>query len=208
MTAEERFQSFADRYDSGSIPWDDPLPPPEILALAADLPAGHALDLGSGYGRAAIYLAEQGWTVDGVEYVPQAVAEATRRAAAAGQAERVRFMVGDVSRLDFLAGPYDLAIDVGCMHSLAAAEQAGYRDGLLRLLRPGATFLLFAHLRDGADPSPEAARWIADDDLGALFLEGFVLQEAVLGVTQVADNPPWRSGWFTYRRREARDAHE
>lgn len=207
MTAEERFQSFSERYDSGAIPWDDPLPPPEIMALAADLPPGRALDLGSGYGRAAIYLAELGWTVDGVEYVPQAVAEATQRAAAAGQAERIQFMVGDVSRLDFLDGTYDLAVDVGCMHSLGAVEQVGYRDGLLRLLRPGATFLLFAHLRELADPSPEAARWIAESDLRALFAEGFALQEATLGVTQVGDNPPWRSGWFTYRRTGQQEAH-
>lgn len=202
MVADERYQSFADRYEAGQIPWDDPLPPPEVLDLAGWMPPARALDLGSGYGRSAIYLAQHGWTVDGVEYVPRAVAEATARARAAGVDQRARFHVGDVSRLDFLSGPYDLALDIGCMHSLAGVDLPGYRAGLLRLLPPGATYLLFAHLRDEADPGADEGRWIAEADLYALFATGFALQEAELGTTQVPDHPPWRSGWFHFLRQE------
>ena len=200
MAANEHFQSFYDRYDSGHVPWDDPLPPPEVLALVDALESGRALDLGSGYGRSAIYLAQHDWTVDAVEFVPSAVAESTRRAAAAGVSEQATFYAADVSRLDFLTGSYDLALDIGCMHSLGAADLESYREGLLRLVAPGGLYVLFAHLRDIADSSAEAARWIAERDLQALFAHGFVLEETVLGTTQVADNPPWQSGWFYFRR--------
>lgn len=200
MAADEHFQSFYDRYDSGHVPWDDPLPPPEVLALVDTFVPGRALDLGSGYGRSAIYLAQHGWLVDAVEFVPGAVAESILRAAAAGVSARTTFHVGDVSRLDFLAGPYEFALDIGCMHSLGPADLVAYRDGLLRLVSPGGLYLLFAHLRDMDDSSAEAGRWIAESEMQALFAHGFVLEDAVLGTTQVADNPPWQSGWFYFRR--------
>ena len=38
------------------------------------------LDLGCGPGRASIYLARLGWQVDGVDFVPQAIATARQRA--------------------------------------------------------------------------------------------------------------------------------
>jgi hypothetical protein len=50
-----------------------------------------------------------------------------------------------VTRLDRLkTPPFDLALDVGCLHSLPPDDQREYADGLARKLRPGATFLLYA----------------------------------------------------------------
>lgn len=97
----------------------------------------------------------------------------------------------------FLPGPYDLAIDVGCMHSLNEPMLQAYRDGLLRLLAPGALYLLFAHLRDEtADAEPY--RWVNEAFLRELLAE-FRLEKSELGVTLVNENR-WRSGWFWYRR--------
>src|SRR5260370_38125762 len=48
------------------------------------LPPARALDLGSGLGTKAIYMAAHGWDVTGVEAVPRALREAQRRAKAAG----------------------------------------------------------------------------------------------------------------------------
>ena len=45
---------------------------------------GHALDLGSGEGGDAIWLAKQGWTVDGVDISTTALARAAEAAAEAG----------------------------------------------------------------------------------------------------------------------------
>jgi cyclopropane fatty-acyl-phospholipid synthase-like methyltransferase len=200
MSEESRLQRFKDRYASGTIPWDDDLPPPELIALVDRQMAGRALDLGCGFGRTSIYLARHGWQVDGVDFVPAAIQEARQRAETAGVAQRTQFHIADVSKLDFLKGPYDLAIDIGCMHTFTAAELVSYRDGLYHLLADGATYLLFAHLRDDEDEiDPEEPRWIADEDLLALFAEGFILEHAEYGVTQVEDKPPWRSAWFTYR---------
>lgn len=200
MEEQSRQQSFSERYESGEVPWDDHLPPPEILALADQLVPGRALDLGSGYGRTSIYLAERGWQVDGIEFVSKAVEEARIRAKQAGVEQRTQFYAADVTSLDFLSGRYDLAVDIGCMHSMRVPELESYRDELKRVLRSGAHYLLFAHLRDLEDDSEEEARWIAEDVLQELFIDGFSLSQADYGVTEVADRPPWRSAWFTFHR--------
>lgn len=201
MADESRLERFVERYASGMIPWDDDLPPPELMALVEEQDAGRALDLGCGYGRSSIYLAEHGWTVDGVDFVPQAVQEAAQRAAETGVAKRTRFHTADVSKLTFLDGPYDLALDIGCMHAMSDAELISYRNGLLRLLPEGAIYLLFAHLRENdVDVESEGPRWIDEETLLALFVNGFILEHAEYGMTQVEDQPPWRSAWLSYRR--------
>ena len=46
-----RFQRLQQRYRDGNIPWDHDLPPPEVIAVAAELPPGRVLDLGCGTAR-------------------------------------------------------------------------------------------------------------------------------------------------------------
>src|SRR5262245_13580603 len=99
------------RYVRGTTPWDTGVTPPEIVALVERLPAGRALDLGCGTGTNAIFLAEHGWKVTGVDFVPGAIRRAREKASAANVP--IDFYVGDVTRLDFLQEQYDLAIDIG-----------------------------------------------------------------------------------------------
>ena len=200
MTAYERLR---ERYASGETPWDHELPPPEVVAIMERLPAGRALDLGCGYGRAAIYMAQRGWRVDGVDFIDLAIAEAGRRATAAGVAGRVQFHLSPVTDLHYLSGPYDFALDVGCMHNFDEAQLGAYQEELVRLLRPGGLYLLFAHLR--AEPveydSDGRPRWLPEEWLHDHFAADFVLERAEHGQTETGDQPPWPSGWFWFRRR-------
>jgi cyclopropane fatty-acyl-phospholipid synthase-like methyltransferase len=200
MNQVDRRQSFEEKYASGEIPWDAVLPPPELMALADRLEPGRALDLGSGYGRSSIYLALEGWMVDGVEFVSEAVDEAQRRARKAGVTTRARFHMGDVTTLDFLSQPYDLALDIGCMHSFSLPALTAYHAELKRLLPVGACYLLFAHLRDPDDDSEDASRWVEERTIRTLFADGFRLVEIEHGVTKVPDHPPWASAWLLFER--------
>lgn len=195
---QDSLARFTERYTAGQVPWDNTLPPPEVQNLVAALPKGRALDLGCGYGRTSIYLAQNGWEVDGVDFVPQAIEEAKRRAAEAGALAQIQFHVGSVADLHFVHGPYDLAIDIGCMHSLSEPLQIAYRDELLRLLRPGAAYLLFARLRNQDDDPADGPSGMEEAALRTLFAP-FKLQKVEMGVTEGEDYS-WRSGWFWYLR--------
>ena len=191
---------FTERYEEGHVPWDDPLPPPEIIDLAETWPPGRALDIGCGYGRTAIYLARRGWTAVGVDFIPQAIAEAQHQAAAADVAERTRFYVASATDLSFLAPSFDLAIDVGCAHSFADDMLRRYRDELARLLAPGGEYVLHARLRDNEAAGEEQPHGLEADTLLALLAGDFTLERQEYGTTQVEDRPPWNSAWFWFRR--------
>jgi SAM-dependent methyltransferase len=198
----DAYERFAARYEEERIPWDDPAPPPEIAELAQVLPPGRALDLGCGYGRASVFLAQHGWRVNGIDFIPKAIAVAWERAAAAGVADRIDFHVASAAKLDFLTPPYDLAIDVGCMHSFSEELLRAYSDELARLLRPGGLYVLFAHLRDAThDVAEDGPRGIPENLILDLLDDQFSLERVEHGITQVEDRPPWHSGWFWFRRK-------
>ncbi len=200
MGEQNRYERFQERYALGQLPWDDEMPPPEVMALAEKLPPGRALDLGCGYGRSAIYLARHGWQVDGVDFIPKAVTEAKKRAREAGLAEQTAFYQGSVADLHFLDASYTAAVDVGCFHSLTAEEQQAYRDELLRLLVPDAVFLLFARTSSDGEEPESGPPTVAESQLEALFGPHFRLEHSEKGVTQVEDQPEWTSVWLWYRK--------
>jgi SAM-dependent methyltransferase len=187
----DKIDRLTELYAGGSVPWDQADPPPEVLAL--DLPPGRALDLGCGLGRASFYLARQGWQVDGVDFIPQAIETARQRAQAAG-VSGVAFHLGPVTAMPDLTGPYDLALDVGCAHNFSLAELTAYHAELGRLLRPGGVYLLFAHLAEIDDE-----RWLWEPALQHLFAAGFRLERVEYGQTTVRGET-WRSAWFWFRR--------
>ena len=189
----DRLTRLTEMYAGGPVPWDQPDPPPEVLAFAPSLPPGRALDLGCGLGRASFYLGNLGWQVDGVDFVPQAIETARQRAEAAG-ITNVTFHLGPVTTLPQLSGPYDLALDVGCAHSFSTAELATYQAELSRLLRPGGVYLLFAHLSEAEDE-----HWLWEPTLHRLFTPDFTLEQAEYGQTTVRGET-WRSAWFWFRR--------
>ena len=185
------------RYDERDLPWDQALPPPEIIAFAEGAAPGRALDLGCGTGRASIYLAQRGWICDGVDFIPAAVDLARERATAAGVGDRTRFFVASVAHLDEFEPPYDLAIDVGCMHNLRGDDLLSYAAGVARLVRPGGHYLLFAHLADEADGAANTR--LTELDIRKVFENTFALERIERGTTTVGEMT-WPSAWFWMRR--------
>ena len=127
-------------------PWDTGVTPPEVVEAVEGRDAlrpGRALDLGCGTGTNSLYLARHGWQVVGADLALAAIRRARRRAKEAGLSS-ARFYAADVTRLDFLKPPFDLALDIGCFHGLDAEGQVRYHAQLSRLLEPGARFMLYA----------------------------------------------------------------
>jgi SAM-dependent methyltransferase len=199
MTTPEptRFERLQQRYRACDLPWDRDLPPPEIIAVADRLPPGRVLDLGCGTARASIFLAARGWEADGVDFVPEAITMAEERVRTAGLSAQVRLHVGSVTDLSFLGEPYDLAIDVGCMHGFEGADLRSYAAEVARLVRPTGCFLLFAHLRE---PGHDGLIGIPDAQIVDLFRDTFVFETVERGITVVGDLQT-ASAWYTLRRR-------
>ena len=131
-------------YRLGLTPWEgneDTGPLPDILGGRSP---GRALDAGCGTGRHAVALAEQGWTVTGVDAVPRALARARDRASRAGVSDRATVLAGDVTRLDEVLPPgdLDLVLDLGCFHGLSPAGRAAFATAVIPRCKPGAVVLL------------------------------------------------------------------
>ncbi|MEU7571044.1 class I SAM-dependent methyltransferase [Micromonospora sp. NPDC049240] len=80
---------------------------PVLAEVAADLPPGTVLDLGSGEGGDAVWLATRGWHVTAVDISTVALERLAVEAARADVADRITTARHDVTR-DFPAGRFDL----------------------------------------------------------------------------------------------------
>jgi SAM-dependent methyltransferase len=96
---------------------------PEETALLDVLPLkeGRLLLLGVGGGREAIPLAQQGFAVTGVDFVPGLVEKAMENAAQRGL--KIEGLVQEVSELDVPANSYDVAWLATTMYSYVPTQQ-------------------------------------------------------------------------------------
>ncbi|MEU4569294.1 bifunctional NAD(P)/FAD-dependent oxidoreductase/class I SAM-dependent methyltransferase [Micromonospora sp. NPDC023956] len=134
--------AWEDRYRSRPAVWSGN-PNPQLVAEAADLPPGRALDVGCGEGADTVWLARRGWRVTAVDIAPTAVARTAGHAADAGVADRVTVDQADLRVEAPEAGGYDL-VSAQFMH-LPAGQ---WRDLVARLadaVAPGGTLLLVGH---------------------------------------------------------------
>ncbi len=181
--------SFALRY-LGRPPWDTGIPPPEVVAYAARHPAGRALDIGCGTGASSVYLAQAGWRVTGIDFVALAIRRARQRARDARV--DVDFRVGAVPAFRDVHGPFDLALDVGCLHTLDRVTRTGYATGLAQLTRPGATLLVFAFTASYVPGIPP-------DEIESLLAGDFHLAERRI-------DEDGRAAWYSFVRDGSRGA--
>jgi len=149
-------------YRLGTPRWDTGVPQPELQQLVRDRAPGRALDLGCGTGADVVYLAGHGWETVGIDFAPEAVAAAKKKAADAGVT--AAFVLGDASRLADAGarGPFDLLLDIGCYHTIPASRRDAYVAGAAAAARPGADF----YLAGIADP-PRLWRLLGARGIGA-----------------------------------------
>ena len=77
------YPSWNDRYASGEpLPWDSGTPDPMLIEMVESraIAPGRTLDVGCGTGTNAIYLADHGFEVMGVDLSPVAIEQARARA--------------------------------------------------------------------------------------------------------------------------------
>lgn len=140
--------------------WDSGVSPPELLGFLGSRPAGRAIDLGCGTGTNVITMAQLGWQVTGVDFIPAPIEIARKKARLAHV--QIDLCVGDVTRLDGIEGCFDLALDLGCYHSLSVSERGAYLRQLERVLAPGGTWFVYAFL---SSPQSKSGVGLSSGDL-------------------------------------------
>jgi SAM-dependent methyltransferase len=136
-------------YRLGFTPWDGHPIAQNLENLVDELPAGAALDLGCGTGDSSIYLAQHGWKVTGVDYVPQALGKARAKAAAANA--DVNFAHADVTKLssEGVGSNFQLIVDNGCLHNMSDGDRDAYVREVSAVAAPQARLLIVAFLPGG-----------------------------------------------------------
>jgi SAM-dependent methyltransferase len=110
-----------------------------LVSATRDRLPGAALDLGTGEGRNALFLAARGWIVTGVDISDVAVAEARRNAAARQLAFTA--IVGDLDTYDFGKEQWDL-ITSFYMHSWHDRSPTNVPARIYDALKPGGLLVM------------------------------------------------------------------
>ncbi len=112
-----------------------------LVAEIVDFSPGRALDLACGEGRNAIWLAEQGWTVTGVDFSNVALDKARRLAAA--RHVSVTWELADLNAYTPLVEQFDLVI-VMYLHLIAEPRHVVFGRAAAAVA-PGGTLLVVGH---------------------------------------------------------------
>ena len=124
------------------IPWNIARPPVLLVELVerGTVTPCRTIDLGCGAGNYAIYLAERGFEVTGVD-ISQAAVEHARHNARE-RAVHCRFVAADLlDELPELGEPFAFGYDWEVLHHIAFEDREQYAQNVYSLLHPGARYL-------------------------------------------------------------------
>ncbi len=172
-------------------PWDTGITPPELLEFIQTHPPSRAIDLGCGTGTNVITLAKSGWKVTGVDFAPRAIKMARQKLNQASV--QAKLLLRDVTKLQGINGPFDLAFDLGCFHGILRDRRPAYLKELDRILAPSGFWLMYGFLT--SDPLQTGSGLLeADIDLISSRL-------TLLSRRDGFDKGDKRSAWFLYQKR-------
>ncbi len=124
------------------MPWDMG-PREELVQLVKDgrINPCKAIDLGCGTGSNAVFLAQHGFDVTGVDFASSAIEKAKKKAKTAKV--EVDFVVDDLTNLREINGTFDFLVDYGALDDLTPDNRDRYVQNVLPLTHPGSRFLLW-----------------------------------------------------------------
>jgi SAM-dependent methyltransferase len=172
-------------------PWDTGISPPELLEFIETHSPGRAIDIGCGTGTNVITLARAGWQVTGVDFAPRAIKVAKQKLKEANiQAD---LQVEDATKLEGISGPFDLAFDLGCFHTIPQNLRTKYLHQLERVLAPGGFWLMYGFLSSTSSHTPPG--------LGEAEISRISSQFILLSRRDGFDNRERNSAWFLFQKK-------
>lgn len=139
---EDAQRFWEQRYSSSERTWSGRVNA-QLAAVAVDLPAGRALDLGCGEGADAVWLAERGWQVLAVDISATALQRAAEGASARNVLGRINFQRHDLNQT-FPDGMFDL-VSAQYLHSPAPLQRETVLCRAADHVAPGGLLLIVDH---------------------------------------------------------------
>ncbi|HXY88585.1 MAG TPA: class I SAM-dependent methyltransferase [Candidatus Acidoferrales bacterium] len=138
---EDIITNFFESVYHGEPPWDIGRPQKEYMQLEQEGEiVGSVLDVGCGTGENALYLAEHGHDVWGVDFIPTAIQKAQEKAVQ--RHLTATFRVLNVLELHTLGRTFDTVIDSGLFHSLSDDDRPRFVDNLAAVMDRGGTYFM------------------------------------------------------------------
>jgi len=133
--------SWEDAYKTRP-PWDIGRPQPAFVELvqAGELNQGRVLDVGCGTGENALYLAERGFSVIGVDLSTRAIDAAKTKGSE--RKLKVDFRLANALSLDFKNAYFDNAIDSGLFHTFNDNDRAVFALEIARVLKTDGKYFM------------------------------------------------------------------
>jgi SAM-dependent methyltransferase len=188
MPAAMDSEAWDRRYADRELVWTSE-PNRFLVAETAPLPPGRALDVACGEGRNAVWLAERGWRVTGVDFSEVGLEKA--RGLAQAHAVQARWVAADV--LAYAPEPRAFELVLVFYLQVPAAQRRAIVRTVAEAVAPGGLFLLVAHdssnLHHGhGGPQNPAVLYTAADVAGDLEGSGLEIERAQT-VTRPVDTP-------------------
>jgi SAM-dependent methyltransferase len=207
--ATDELKTFMATYDWAKtwrdLPWAHDEATLFLAELCAKRKPGRALDIGCGAGTDSVYLAQRGWAVTALDFIPKALEFTAARAREAGVA--VTPVQADITTWQ-ADEPYDLVLDHGLLHNLDPLRHAAYRQTVLQALAGAGDFILLHwHPRfPGQGNGRMGPRRVAREDILSFFAPE--LQERFYAREEFEDLPDIVGGGMTqayywFRRNQA-----
>ena len=142
MTTHEK-DTFTATYDWAKgwedLPWSHSEPTLFLAEICRRRKPGRALDIGCGAGTDSLFLAQQGWDVTSLDFMPKALEYTVQRATEAGVT--VTPVEADITNWE-PTHKYDLVLDHGLLHNMDPVRYPAYRECVLRALADDGEFVL------------------------------------------------------------------
>jgi len=120
-------------------PWDIGRPQKEFVNAAPEI-VGAVLDVGCGTGENALFFAQRGCKVTGVDFLEEPIERAKKKAA--DRKINAAFFVQDALKLSDLRQQFDIIIDSGLFHGFSDEQRPQYVSSLAAVLKPGGKLFL------------------------------------------------------------------
>lgn len=169
MTVPDRTH-FESAY-AGQPPWDIGGPQKTLIDVADQI-IGSVLDAGCGTGENALFFANRGHKVTGIDFMAEPINRAKQKATE--QNMTATFLVMDALMLNDWLEEFDNVIDSGLFHVFNDDDRQRYVEGLASVLKPGGRLFLLCF--SDQEPGEQGPRRVSRQEIEDAFAQGWNVQ--------------------------------